>query len=87
MTISPAQSRAARGLLAWHQQQLADAASIGLKTINRFEAGQTQPTRANLAVIRQALEKAGVRFTETGGVEPKHSDEVDKPHTDREVTR
>jgi len=76
MTITPAQSRAARGFLDWNQQQLADAAATGLKTINRFEAGQTQPTRANLAMIRQALEKAGVRFTETGGVEPQKPDDI-----------
>jgi transcriptional regulator with XRE-family HTH domain len=62
--------------LAWSQQQLADAASTGLRTINRFEAEETNPNRATLAVIRQALEKAGVRFTDSGGVEPKKPDDI-----------
>jgi transcriptional regulator with XRE-family HTH domain len=56
------QSRAARGLLGWNQNQLADAAHIGSATIRRFEAGRRVPVYNNLMAIRRALEDAGVEF-------------------------
>ena len=67
--INSAQCRAARGLLAWSQQNLADAAGVGIVTVHQFEAGTSEPRRATLHVIRQALEAAGVEFIDesTGG--------------------
>ena len=66
--ITPAQSRAARGLLDWSQQGLADAATLGLSTIRDFEKGRRIPYQNNLASIRTALEMAGVEFiAENGG--------------------
>lgn len=60
--ISPAQSRAARGLLGWSQQDLATAAGLkSWRTIQRFESGERVP-RA-VADIVTALETAGVEFT------------------------
>lgn len=56
------QSRAARGLLNWNQNQLAEAAHIGGATIRRFEAGRRVPVYNNLMAIRRALEDAGVEF-------------------------
>ena len=56
------QSRAARGLVNWNQNQLADAANIGRATIRRFEAGRRTPVPNNLGAIRRALEDAGVEF-------------------------
>ena len=52
--ISPAQCRAARGLLDWNQQDLAREAG-GVVTIRQLEAGINQPRRATLVVIRHAL--------------------------------
>ena len=60
--LTPAQCRAARGLLDWNQQQLADAAGIGIVTLRQLEAGKHEPRRATLVVVRQALEAAGVEF-------------------------
>ena len=37
--IAPEQSRAARGLLAWSQQELAQRASVGVVTVHQLEAG------------------------------------------------
>ena len=67
-TMMPQQSWAARGLLDWSQQELADAASVGLSTVRDFEKGRRAPLAANLAAIRAALEAAGVEFiAENGG--------------------
>ena len=35
--ITSAQCRAARGLLSWSQQNLADRAGVGIMTIHQFE--------------------------------------------------
>lgn len=66
--ITSAQCRAARGLIDWSQQQLADAAKVGVVTVRQFEGGGSQPRNATLDVIRRALEAAGVEFiAENGG--------------------
>jgi transcriptional regulator with XRE-family HTH domain len=56
------QCRAARGLLDWTQDRLAKEAGVSALTIRNYEAGKTTPVPATLAVLRQALEKAGVEF-------------------------
>jgi transcriptional regulator with XRE-family HTH domain len=65
--MNSAQCRAARGLLAWSQQKLADAAGVGIVTVHQFEAGTSEPRRATLQVIRHAFEAAGVEFIEENG--------------------
>jgi transcriptional regulator with XRE-family HTH domain len=67
LVITPAQSRAARGLLAWSQQELAREAGVGIVTVHQLEAGTSQPRRATLDVIRRAFERAGVEFIEENG--------------------
>ena len=54
--LTASQCRAARGLLDWTQQELADAARIGVATIRQFEGGATEPRQATLILLRQALE-------------------------------
>jgi transcriptional regulator with XRE-family HTH domain len=63
MAISPAQCRAARGLIAMDQAVLAEAANVSRNVIIDFEKGRRMPTRNNLAAIQRVLEKAGVEFT------------------------
>lgn len=60
--ISPRQVRAARGLLGWSQQQLADKAIVSVNAINRLERGQVDPRVSTLAAIEKALARAGVEF-------------------------
>jgi transcriptional regulator with XRE-family HTH domain len=68
--ISPPQCRAARGLLDWSQQELADQAGVGIVTVRQVEAGIHQPRRATLEVIRRAFERAGVEFIDENGGGP-----------------
>ena len=60
--ISAAQCRAARGLLDWSQQELAERAGVGVVTVRQLEANLRQPRRATLAVVRRCFEAAGVEF-------------------------
>ena len=65
--IKPEQSRAARGLLDWSQQDLAEKAAVGIVTVRQLEAGAHKPRRATLDVIRRAFESAGVEFIDENG--------------------
>ena len=65
--VTAAQCRAARGLLDWSQQELADRAGLGIVTIRQIEADITDPRRATLAVLKQAFERAGVEFIDENG--------------------
>lgn len=67
--ITPAQMRAGRALLGWSQQQLADAASIGLASVNNYERGASDPRLSTLREARDAMAKAGVIFIEPAGGE------------------
>jgi DNA-binding XRE family transcriptional regulator len=68
--VTAAQCRAARGLLEWTQQDLADAAGIGIVTVRQLEAGLNEPRRSTLQVVRRALEAAGVEFIDENGGGP-----------------
>ena len=68
--ITPEQCRAARGLLAWSQQELAQKARVGVVTIHQLEAAISEPRSATLDVIRRAFEAAGVEFIDENGGGP-----------------
>jgi transcriptional regulator with XRE-family HTH domain len=61
--LTPAQCRAARALLNWSQQQLANASLVGNATIRNFESEKSEPTHSTLAALRRALESANIEFT------------------------
>lgn len=68
MTLSPAQSRAARGLVDWSQTELGRRSNLSESTVRDFEKGRRVPSVNNLAAMRAALEAAGVEFIpENGG--------------------
>jgi transcriptional regulator with XRE-family HTH domain len=60
------QCRAGRALLKWSQTQLAEAAGVGLSTVNDFEIDKREPRSDNLDAMRRALEGAGVIFENDG---------------------
>jgi transcriptional regulator with XRE-family HTH domain len=65
--MTPAQCRAARGLLDWTQAKLAEAAGLALATVVKFErSGRTVPARA-VQAMRLAFEAAGVEFIPENG--------------------
>ena|SRR6516164_3900531 len=68
--ITSAQCRAARGLLDWTQQELANRARVGVVTVRQFEAGDVTPRRATLQVIQHAFELAGVALINGDGGGP-----------------
>ncbi|GLK84436.1 hypothetical protein GCM10017653_25060 [Ancylobacter defluvii] len=69
--ISPAQSRAARGLIGWSQTELAQAAGMSLPTVKRFETGTGARVSPDaIATMRRALESAGVIFVDENGEGP-----------------
>lgn len=70
MPITPAQSRAARGLLGWSQMDLSDASKTATKTIADFERGARTPYPRTLEDVQGALEKAGVEFIAQNGGGP-----------------
>jgi transcriptional regulator with XRE-family HTH domain len=62
MSITPAQCRAARGLLAWSQDELAERSKVSKRTIWRFEVGDVRPLERTLRDLVQALEAGGIMF-------------------------
>jgi transcriptional regulator with XRE-family HTH domain len=70
--LQVAQIRAARALLGWRQEDIADAAKISVATIRRIESQEELLTGnvSTLLKIRAAFEQAGIQFIdedETGG--------------------
>ena len=67
--IDAAQIRAARALIGWKQQELADKAGLSFATIQRMETlGTDRSSAGNVDAIRKAFEAAGVQFiAENGG--------------------
>ena len=66
--ITPAQCRAARGLLRWSQEELADRSDVGLSTIKKLEAELTAaPRKSTLKVLRATFEAHGVAFLDENG--------------------
>jgi transcriptional regulator with XRE-family HTH domain len=68
--MTPAQCRAARGLLKWTQDELARNAEVSALTVRNFE-NDKPALRATVAAIRRALEAGGVELTPDGGVRPR----------------
>ena len=65
MPLTPPQMRAARALLEWSIDALAERAGIHRNTVLRAEKGEA--TAATLALMQMTLERSGVIFIEKNG--------------------
>ncbi|MCC7305264.1 MAG: helix-turn-helix domain-containing protein [Alphaproteobacteria bacterium] len=70
--ISIEQCRAARGLLDWTQQDLADASGLSKTAINNFEKGHSDIKGESLRAIRMAFESADIEFLGDEGLRKKN---------------
>ncbi|WP_082609779.1 helix-turn-helix transcriptional regulator [Bosea sp. Root381] len=64
--LTAAQCRAARAMLDWSRERLAEASKVSLRTIVDFERGARQPREITLGALRTALEAVGVDFIAEG---------------------
>ena len=65
--ITSDQIRAARALLRWSAEELANKAQLGVATIRRIEADEGVPSSnaRTLDILQKTLETAGVEFVGT----------------------
>lgn len=74
--VTSRQIRAARALLGWSQQVLADRSLVAINTVRAIERALPHPKEDTIEAVCRALEKAGISFS-TGpnseGVEIKRT--------------
>lgn len=69
--INASQIRAARGLLDWTRDQLAAASGVSVPALSKIETAKSNPHSDTLAKVQNALEQAGILFTDNSGVKLK----------------
>ncbi|MHB2210288.1 helix-turn-helix domain-containing protein [Methylobacterium sp. CM6257] len=62
--MSPAQSRAARGLLGWSEADLAAKVRLDERLVRDFEGGYGDAPSGQIEALRSALCAAGIVFSE-----------------------
>lgn len=60
--FSPEQNRAARALLGWSRDRLADESGVSAIAIKAFESGGNDPRVSTLVAIRTAFARSNVIF-------------------------
>jgi transcriptional regulator with XRE-family HTH domain len=70
--LTGTQIRAARAIKRWSAQELAEAAGVGISTVQRMESVDGVPSASakNLDAVQKALEAAGVVFVDANGLGP-----------------
>ena len=66
--INARQIKAARALLDWSQEHLAEACGLSIATIRKIEAGHISPRASTMGGIQRAFEGAGLEFIDPNGV-------------------
>lgn len=64
LVMSPAQSRAARGLLGWSEADLAAKTGLDESAVRSFEAGYGDSPSGRIEALRSVFTAAGVVFTQ-----------------------
>lgn len=67
VSLTPALCRAARGFLAWTQEELAARSSVSRSTIRDFEGDRHGLHRSTEAQLLSALKEGGVIFVDILG--------------------
>jgi ribosome-binding protein aMBF1 (putative translation factor) len=67
--ITPRQVRAARALLGWTQEMLADKALVALTALKRLESDRLGVRDETRDAVRRALEANGITFVSSGQAE------------------
>jgi hypothetical protein len=62
MNMTPQQCRAARTLLEWTRDDLADNADLGVGVVEDFELGHNEINNSVIDAMQVAFEYAGVEF-------------------------
>lgn len=60
--ITARQVKAARALLGWSQQDLADRAIVSVNAVMRLERGTVDTRTSTLSAVQRALMKGGIEF-------------------------
>jgi len=60
--VTARQIRAARALLGWSQQELADRAIVSTNAVNRLERGLVDSRTSTVSAVQRALVKGGIEF-------------------------
>lgn len=60
--VTARQIRAARALLGWSQQDLADKAIVSINAVTRLERNEVDPRLSTVTAVQKAITKAGVTF-------------------------
>ncbi|MEZ0170651.1 helix-turn-helix transcriptional regulator [Microvirga sp. TS319] len=68
--LSPEQCRAARGLLDWTQEELAERANVSRSTIRDFENGRHCLHPVTAAQVAAAFEDGGAQLIPSGEAGP-----------------
>jgi transcriptional regulator with XRE-family HTH domain len=70
--VTGSQIRAARAILRWSGETLAEKAGVGIQTIKRMEAVDGVPPGRAVTVsdVQRALETAGIEFIDENGGGP-----------------
>ena len=63
--LTPAQLRAARALVGWSREDLAEKSGVAAETVKRFEFRGSDPKLGTVQKWRRALELAGVEFIDS----------------------
>lgn len=89
--VTSRQVRAARALLGWTQEMLADQAIVALTALKRLESGRLGVRDDTRDAVRRALEAAGIVFMmsargegvmlvrQPSSTQGNHSDQGDTP--------
>ncbi|MDE3109501.1 MAG: helix-turn-helix domain-containing protein [Acidobacteriota bacterium] len=65
--VTSREVRAARALLGWTRQKLADKAIVSLNSVIRLEQGAVDSRTSTVDAVRRVLERAGIEFLSLHG--------------------